>query len=138
MKRQHVQQVVVLLATLACCAAILQAYAARGGPYFARPVTVIDHVIPGAHPIREVLLRTRTLEQAMPAGATVAVVRATPAGAAVNDTETFLAASGSLPRHRVVPLPPEGTGPDYVITIGGALADPRYEPLAHALYVRKP
>ncbi len=142
MARERGQQIVVALATIACCAAIVQAYYARGAPYFQRPETVIDHVIDTEHHLRAAILLLREVGSAIPARATVVCGRPVD-GALPDETDYFLLAIGLLPRHKVL-LPStarEGTA-EYVIAVQGEFNHPQYR-LLHQfkngfLYVRFP
>jgi hypothetical protein len=85
-------------AVLAACVLLAAATALRlkrgGGPYFERPLTVVDHVGPREHEIRAELLHLREAAAHVPRGATVSVVP--------DDVPHYLTAVALLPDHRVV------------------------------------
>ena len=91
------------------CAGVLLLWAAtilrfreHGGPYFARPRTVVDHVSKHPHETRDVIVLLPEVEPQIPAGATVAVFRPRE-GKATDDHSSYLTAVGLLPRHQVLP-----------------------------------
>lgn len=83
-------------AVIAACVLLAAATALRlkrgGGPYFQRPVTIVDHVGPRDHEVRSAIVKLRSVS--LPAGATVAVVP--------DDTPHYLTAVALLPKQRVV------------------------------------
>ncbi|MBK5260681.1 MAG: hypothetical protein JJE51_13915 [Thermoanaerobaculia bacterium] len=142
MPRERAQQLVVALATLACCAAIVRAYSIRGAPYFRKPETVIDHVIDSEHHLRPAVLLLREVAPALPTGAKVACVRPVK-GAITDETDYFLTAVGLLPRNKVrPPSAVRASEVDYVISVGEPIVLPGYEMLHQSqngfLYIRTP
>lgn len=105
---------------------VFQQLQARGGPYFELPLTVFDHVDRKTPLSRQALVMCHHAEPLMPRGASLTVIA--PALAPNYDFTHYLAASGMLPRHRVLhPTLGEGErGPDFVIALGA--------PLQHAGY----
>ena len=93
----------------------------RGGPYFAFPETIFDHVLRDPPATRDVILLARQVEPLMPPGSSLTVIE--PALAPDYDFTDYLAASGLLPRHRVLhPTLAEGEPwPDFVLAVGAPL-----------------
>jgi hypothetical protein len=100
---------------------VIRQLQARGGPYFEIPATVFDHVERDVPLSRQALVMCRNVENLMPRGASLTVIA--PALAPNYDFTHYLAASGMLPRHRVLhPTLAEGEGwPDFVIALGAPL-----------------
>jgi hypothetical protein len=95
-------------AVIAACVLLAAATALRlkrgGPPYFARPVTIVDHVGPREHEVRAELLRLRDAAARIPRGATVSVIP--------DDVPHYLTAVALLPEHKVV----RGRG-EYVLDV---------------------
>lgn len=131
MKRESIVWVSVLLA----CAAAVHLLAGRGGPYFAAPSTVVDHVSRFEHEARGALKLVPQAARLIPRDATVTVFRPKH-GRAQDDHASYLTAVGLLPYHRVVPpftayheTSPRDLSP-YVIAIGEPFDHPHYEVIA--------
>ena len=115
--------------------ALVLVYADRRPPYFARPVTVVDHAGVRDHETRAELILLPQVEPMIPPGAEVTVFRPKN-GQAWNDNSVYLAAVGLLPHHSV--LPPWTAGADlrgdqvveYVIAIGSPFEHPSYAAVA--------
>lgn len=129
------QDLVVGVATLLACAAAVLHLADRGGPYFARPSTVVDHVSRSGHETSAALELLPQVARLIPKGADVTVFRPKN-GRAQDDHASYLTAVGLLPYHRV--LPPftayHETSPkdltQYVVAIGEPFDHPQYEVIA--------
>ena len=129
------QEIVVTVATLLACAAVARHLADRGGPYFARPATVVDHVSRSEHETRGALKLLPQVARLIPKDAEVSVFR-TKNGRAQDDHASYLTAVGLLPYHHV--LPPftayHETAPkdltQYVVAIGEPFSHPHYEVIA--------
>ena len=125
----------IQVAALLLLVPLVLGWSRRGGPWFELPRTVMDHVGPEEHPLRQVLLLMPQVAPLVPEGAQVTAFRPKD-GAVVDDNETYLAAVGLLPRHFV--LPPftayTSTKPEHlvewVIAVGGPLTHPHYAPVA--------
>jgi hypothetical protein len=129
------QEPVVWVATLLVCVAGVHLLADRGGPYFATPATVVDHVSRLGHDTRGALRLIPEAARLIPKDATVTAFRPKK-GRAWDDHSSYLTAVGLLPYHRV--LPPftayHETSPEalarYVLAIGEPFDHPRYEVIA--------
>jgi hypothetical protein len=75
----------------------------RGGPYFARPETIVDHVGPHKHEARDVLVLLPKVRPLLPRGARVTCFRPIRGEAPEEDTFNFFAAVGQLPHQKVDP-----------------------------------
>ena|SRR5476651_362475 len=114
----------VIVACSACLAIALTArFRAQGGPYLSPPRTVYDHVSPSGHPTIADIVLCRVAAPLMRSGATVAVLK--PSEKPHYDTTHTNTAEGLL-MHQNVVAPGTGT-PDYIITVGEALDDARYQ-----------
>jgi hypothetical protein len=93
----------------------------RGGPYFEIPATVFDHEESRVLLARQAIVMCRRVEALMPRDASLTVIA--PALAPNYDYTHYLAASGMLPRHRVLhPSLADGEQwPDFVIALGAPL-----------------
>jgi hypothetical protein len=103
-------------------------HVASGGPAIGRTIASRSSTSPKS--AEETLLLYQHATQTLPRGASITVFK--PANRA-DDKQMLRIAHGQLPYHRVVPQAALETphAPDFVITLGGPLADPRYE-LMHA------
>jgi hypothetical protein len=105
---------------------------ARGGPMRAR--TVASNSSNNPRDAEATLLLYAYASRTMPRGATVTAFKPRSRG---EDMMVARITHGQLPYHRVVPqrdlVEPGRTPPDYVLTFGGPLDDPRY---AHAYETR--
>ncbi len=75
----------------------------RGGPYFERPQTIVDHVGPGKHPLHDALVLLPKVRPLLPRGADVTCFRPVDGWAPEGDTDNFFAAIGQLPYQNVLP-----------------------------------
>jgi hypothetical protein len=94
--------VLTLLALLLAAALAWRLYT-RGGPYFERPRTLVDHVGPGKHPLHDALVLLPKVRPLLPRGAEVTCFRPIDGAAPEGDTENFFAAVGQLPYQSVQP-----------------------------------
>jgi hypothetical protein len=122
--RSRARTVIVYAAAAVFAAALVHRFHKLGGPYFARPLTVQDHVAPAPFASRDVILLAERAAEIIPRGATVTAIE--PALAPNYDTTHWLTAAGMMPRHRVVPPELETAPPQYVIAVRQPLAHPRY------------
>jgi len=96
------EKAVVAIATLILLIAFIHRLYTRGGPYFARPETIVDHVGPKKHETRDALLLLPKVRPLLPLGAHVTCFR--PVNGAQNyDIPNFFAAVGQLPNQFVLP-----------------------------------
>src|SRR5438105_1962254 len=65
------QAVVVTVAAIALCGVQIVKLAQLGGPYFARPATVLEHMMPWNHQDRRLLTLAPAVANVIPRGATV-------------------------------------------------------------------
>lgn len=100
---------------------LVREFHSRGGPYFEIPETIFDHVLRDAPLSRQVIVLARRVEPILPRGATLTVIA--PELAPNYDPTHYLAATGFLPRHKVLhPQLADGEPwPDYVIALGAPL-----------------
>jgi hypothetical protein len=135
MSRDALPRIVAYGGALLLSIALLSVYSARGGPYFERPRTIVDHVEASEHPSRDELILIPQVEPLLPRGAEVTCFRPKN-GQAWNDHDSYLIAVGLLP-HQFV-LPPFTAASDlrgeqvteYVIAIGAPFEHPSYTPVA--------
>ena len=148
MARWTFSEVAAWAGSLLLCAATIQQLAARGGPYFSVPATVVEHVsATGPHETRDALILLPQAARLIPRDTTVTAFRPRD-GRAQDDHATYLTAVGLLPHHFVLPpftAYPETAQADlaqYVVAIGSPFDHPRYEPIAGFangwLYKRRP
>jgi len=131
------QAAVVIVAAAALCCVQVVKLAQLGRPYFARPATVLEYMVPWNHQDRRLLTLAAEVANVIPRGATVSCFQ--PVDGKAADDSCFFIATGQLPRHRIVPF---AQGPEWVVAVGHPFNDPRYELLATypegLLYTRKP
>jgi hypothetical protein len=132
--RERLQGAVIWSASLLLVAAFAHRLLTRGGPYFDRPRTVMDHVSPFGHETTDALVVLPEFANLLPRGASVACFRPV-GGEAANDGNT-LPAVGMLPRQMVVPpfaaslSTPTRELPDYVVALRDPFTHPQYELIA--------
>ncbi|HEX9163061.1 MAG TPA: hypothetical protein VF980_15255 [Thermoanaerobaculia bacterium] len=117
------RETVAYIAAATVAAAMIGTIARRGGPYFARPATVYDHVARERHPTIDDIRVCAAAAPLMPRGATVTIIK--PSEKPNDDTTHADTAVGLLPYQRVV-APGSGVRAEYVITIRGPLDDRSY------------
>ena len=129
------EKVIVAVATLILLIAFIRRLYTRGGPYFAPPATIVDHVGPNKHETRDALLLLPRVRPLLPRGAQVTCFR--PVDGAQNfDMADFFAAVGQLPNQAV--LPPFVASLDvsradlveYVIAVRDPFTHPAYRVVA--------
>ena len=123
--RNRARAIAIFAAAALFAAALVQRFVRLGGPYFAFPRTVQDHVAPVPYPSRDVILLARRAAEIIPRGATVTALQ--PSLAPNFDVTHWMTAFGMMPRHRVVP--PEFAGatpPQYVLAVREPFTNPRY------------
>ena len=126
--RSRARTIVIYAAAALFAVALVRRFIVLGGPYFARPLTVQDHVAPVPYPSRDVILLAERAAEIVPRGATVTAIE--PALAPNYDTTHWLTAAGMMPRHRVVPPELDGlvdrAPPQYVLAVRQPFAHERY------------
>ena len=125
--RSRARTVIIYAAAALFAAALVHRFYKLGGPYFARPLTVQDHVAAVPYPSRDVILLAGRAAELIPRGATVTAIQ--PSLAPNYDVTHWLTATGMMPRHHVVP---PDSAPQYVLAVREPFADPRYR-LVHEL-----
>jgi 4-amino-4-deoxy-L-arabinose transferase-like glycosyltransferase len=75
----------------------------RGGPYFERPRTIIDHIGRAVHDPRDALVLLPKVRPLLPRGVEVTCFRPVDGAAPAGDTDNFFAAVGQLPYQSVMP-----------------------------------
>jgi len=118
------EKAIVAGATLILLLACIARLYTRGGPYFERPFTIVDHVGPGKHETRDALLLLPKVRPLLPRGARVTCFE--PGN---RDTmPDFLTAVGQLPQQTVVS--PNGDLPQYVIAVRRPFTNTSYRVVA--------
>ena len=125
------EKVIVAAAALILLIAFIHRLYTRGGPYFKRPETIVDHVGPNKHETRDALLLLPKVRPLLPRGAQVTCFR--PVNGAQNyDMPDFFAAVGQLPNQTVQPpfVASLGANPadlvEYVIAVRDPFTHPAY------------
>jgi hypothetical protein len=118
------EKAIVAIATLILLIAFVNRLYTRGGPYFERPRTIVDHVAPQKHETRDALILLPKVRPLLPRGAHVTCFE--PGSSDMSPD--FFAAIGQLPQQTV--LSPYGTLPEYIIAVGSKLDDPSYQVIA--------
>ena len=120
--------IVVYGAAAALTAMLAVKLVQRGGPYFARPETVMDHLW-GGEPCRFAGSLATDVAQVIPRGEIVACF--TPINGQVRDDYCGIIATGYLTRQWVVPNDFVRNGTvDWVLAVKNPFDDPRYELVA--------
>jgi hypothetical protein len=97
------ERAVLTILALLLVTALAARLATRGGPYFERPRTLVDHVGPGKHALQDVLVLLPKVRPLLPRGAEVTCFRPENGAAPEGDTDNFFAAVGQLPYQSVQP-----------------------------------
>jgi hypothetical protein len=122
--RSRARSAIVYAVAILFAAALVRRFDLLGGPYFAVPQTVQDHVAPVPFPSRDMILLARRAAEIVPRGATVTAIE--PAQAPNYDVTLWLTATGMMPRHRVVPPEFDKAPPRYVLAVREPFANPKY------------
>jgi hypothetical protein len=129
------EKAVVAVATLILLFAFVHRLYTRGGPYFTRAATIMDHVGPNKHETRDALLLLPKVRRLLPRGAHVTCFR--PVNGEQNyDLPNFFAAVGQLPDQAVFPpfVASLGSNPsdlvEYVIAVRDPFTHPNYRVVA--------
>jgi hypothetical protein len=129
------EKVIVAVAALILLIAFIHRLYTRGGPYFAPPATIVDHVGPNKHETRDALLLLPKVRPLLPRGAQVTCFR--PVNGAQNyDMPNFFAAVGQLPNQAVLPPFVASLGSnraelvEYVIAVRDPFTHPAYRVVA--------
>lgn len=117
--RQRIAIVTAWILSLVCVAIGAREHVARGGPQRARTIASSSSNSPRS--AEETLLLFAWVSRNVPRGASITVFK--PQNRA-DDMQVLRFSHGQLPYHRVVP---QSERPDFIITLGGPLGDPRYE-----------
>jgi hypothetical protein len=120
----RVEKAIVAAATLVLLIAFLARLYTRGGPYFERPETIVDHVGPTKHETRDALALLPKVRPLLPRGARVTCFRPN----ANDPNPDFFAAVGQLPQQTVVPS--TDTSAEYAVVIWVPIQGSRYRLLA--------
>ena len=99
----RLERAVLTVLALLLVAALAGRLYTRGGPYFERPRTIVDHIGPVAHDPRDALVLLPKVRPLLPRGVEVTCFRPVNGAAPAEDSENFLAAVGQLPYHIVDP-----------------------------------
>jgi len=129
------EKAIIATATFILLIAFIHRLYTRGGPYFERPQTIVDHVGPNTHETRDALLLLPKVRPLLPRGAQVTCFRPLN-GAEKYDMPDFFAAVGQLPNQAVLPpfVASVGTNPadlvEYVIAVHDPFTHPSYRIVA--------
>lgn len=135
MTRERLQRIVVWAAAALLSAATIALFGARGGPWMARPATIVEHVTPYEHETRDLVLLAPKVETLIPRGAAVTVFRPR-GGRAHDDHANYLAGVGLFPRQNVLPpfIASRETRredlAEWVIAVGDPFEHPHYRLIA--------
>src|SRR5689334_15744167 len=135
MATDRTQKAVVYTAVLLLGIALVVRLHSRGGPYFERPQTIVDHVGTGLHETREALLLLPKAAKVLPRGAHVTCFRPID-GQEHYDTPDFLTAVGLLEHQWVEPpftaglIVPRRDLVEYVVAVREPFTHPYYKPFA--------
>jgi hypothetical protein len=117
------RRIIVYAAAAVFAIALVRHFYKLGGPYFAAPETIQDHVAPTKFPSRDAIVMSRRAAPLLPRRATVTVLM--PSQAPNHDSTLYLVAAGMMPHQTIV-----GTDlnarPQYVITVREPLDHPSY------------
>ena len=125
------QAIVVYVAAIALTSALVFKLAARHGPFFTRPETIVDHVWWHGEPARRMLKFLPQAIKKIPPNVTVAAFQ--PAGGLPHDDFCFYTATGYLTHQFMVPPmsanpgTPKKDAAQYVIAVGSPFTNPDYE-----------
>ena len=97
------ERAVLTVLALLLVAALAGRLYTRGGPYFERPRTIVDHTGRAKHESRDALVLLPKVRPLLPRGAEVTCFRPVDGAAPAGDTDNFFAAIGQLPYHSVMP-----------------------------------
>ncbi len=129
------QSLAAIAACLLLLASLVQILAARGGPYFDRPATVVEHVFPERHEARDALLALPLARRLLPRGATVVCFYPIK-GKWRLDVPNLHTAVAELPDQFIVPAYaasediPKSNLATYVLAIDGEFTHPGYRVIA--------
>src|SRR5688500_9640472 len=98
MARWTFSEVAAWAGALLLCSAAIQQLAARGGPSFALPAPVMEHIPPDRHETRDALSLLPQVARLIPRGATFTAFRP-QGGRAATDHANYLTAVGLIPYH---------------------------------------
>src|SRR5438270_13349862 len=91
------ERLLITLGAILLTAAFLVRLATRGGPYFDRPQTIVDHVGPDKHETRDALILLPKVAPLIPRSAVVTCFRPVE-GQMQFDVPNYFAAVGALPK----------------------------------------
>ena len=115
------RKAVLYVAAALLAAALVRHFYELGGPYFAAPETIQDHVAKVPFPSRDAIVLCRRAALILPRGARVTVLM--PSQAPNYDITLCYTATGLMPHHRVVA---PTANAQYVISVREPFPDPRY------------
>ena len=130
------ERAVLTVLALLLVAALAGRLYTRGGPYFERPQTIIDHVGRERHESRDALVLLPKVRPLLPRRAEVTCFRPLDGAAPDGDTSNFLPAIGLLPQQNVLPPftamndVPRRSLVEYVIAIRVPFTHPAYKEIA--------
>jgi hypothetical protein len=117
-----VRNPLIYLAAAIFALALVRRFHELGGPYFAAPVTIQDHVSRVPFPSRDVIVMAGRAAKLLPRGATVTVFPK-------DDPTLYRTAVGFMPHHKIV-APDLEAKPQYVIAVREPLGAPSYRLIA--------
>jgi hypothetical protein len=116
---------IIAIGALLLTGAMVVRLASRGGPYFDRPATIVDHVGREKHEVRDALTLIPRVAPMIPRSAIVTCFR--PAGGQMQfDAPDYFAAVGLMPKYTVFP------------PFVASLSTPRNELVDYVIAIREP
>ena len=115
------RRIIIYAAAVIFAAALVRHFYNLGGPYFATPETIQDHVAKVPFPSRDAIVMCRRAALLIPRGATVTVLM--PSQAPNYDITLCYTATGLMPHHKIVAPTADAK---YVISVREPFPDPRY------------
>jgi hypothetical protein len=119
----RLRSVVIYSAAAIFAVALVHRFRELGGPYFALPETIQDHVAAVPYPSRDAIVMSGRAAVLLPRRATVAVIM--PSQAPNHDPTLSFVAVGMMPHQKIVGTD-LGARPQYVIAIREPLTHPAY------------
>ena len=132
----RVERAVLTVLALLLVAALAGRLYTRGGPYFERPRTIVDHTGRMKHESRDALVLLPKVRPLLPRGAEVTCFRPVDGAAPAGDTDNYFAAVGQLPYHSVMPPftamadVPRKHLVEYVVAVREPFTHPAYREIA--------
>jgi hypothetical protein len=131
----RLERAVLAALALLLVAALAGRLYTRGGPYFERPRTIVDHIGRVAES-RDALVLLPKVRPLLPRGVEVTCFRPVNGAVPAEDTDNFFAAVGQLP-YQIVDPPftamadvPRANLVEYVVAVGEPFTHPAFKEIA--------